>query len=96
MNCHEWQELLVLLLLLVVVVVVVVVVVLVLVLLLLLLFILLWLLLLLHCKTTKKQPNIYKKIFCANINMINLSLDELKLVATDRDIRGYENKSENT
>ena len=95
MNCHEWQELLVLLLLLVVVVVVVVVVVLVLVLLLLLLFILL-LLLLLHCKTTKKQPNIYKKIFCANINMINLSLDELKLVATDRDIRGYENKSENT
>ena len=93
MNCHEWQELLVLLLLLVVVVVVVVV--LVLVLLLLLLFILL-LLLLLHCKTTKKQPNIYKKIFCANINMINLSLDELKLVATDRDIRGYENKSENT
>ena len=28
--------------------------------------------------------------------MINLSLDELKLVATDRDIRGYENKSENT
>ena len=94
MNCHEWQELLVLLLLLVVVVVVVVVV-LVLVLLLLLLFILL-LLLLLHCKTTKKQPNIYKKIFCANINMINLSLDELKLVATDRDIRGYENKSENT
>ena len=94
MNCHEWQELLVLLLLLVVVVVVVVV--LVLVLLLLLLFILLLLLLLLHCKTTKKQPNIYKKIFCANINMINLSLDELKLVATDRDIRGYENKSENT
>ena len=94
MNCHEWQELLVLFLLLVVVVVVVVV--LVLVLLLLLLFILLWLLLLLHCKTTKKQPNIYKKIFCANINMINLSLDELKLVATDRDIRGYENKSENT
>ena len=84
-------------LLLLVVVVVVVVVVLVLVLLLLLLFILLLLLLLLlHCKTTKKQPNIYKKIFCANINMINLSLDELKLVATDRDIRGYENKSENT
>ena len=82
--------------LLLLVVVVVVVVVLVLVLLLLLLFILLLLLLLLHCKTTKKQPNIYKKIFCANINMINLSLDELKLVATDRDIRGYENKSENT
>ena len=87
--------LLVVVVVVVVAVVVVLVLVLVLVLLLLLLFILL-LLLLLHCKTTKKQPNIYKKIFCANINMINLSLDELKLVATDRDIRGYENKSENT
>ena len=31
---------------------------------------------------------------CANINMINLSLDELKLVAENRDIKDYENKSE--
>ena len=36
-----------------------------------------------------------KKIFlCANINTINLSLDELKLVAKNRDNKDYENKSE--
>ena len=29
-----------------------------------------------------------------NINMINLSLDELKLIAESRNIRDYENKSE--
>ena len=28
-----------------------------------------------------------------NINMINLSIDELKLVAESRNIRDYENKS---
>ena len=28
-----------------------------------------------------------------NINMINLSIDELKLVAEKRNIRDYENKS---
>ena len=40
-------------------------------------------------------PNIYiKKSFCSNINMINLLLDELKLVAQNRNIKGYENKSE--
>ena len=31
---------------------------------------------------------------CANINMVNLSLDELKLVAKNRGIENYENKSE--
>ena len=31
---------------------------------------------------------------CANINMINPSLDELKLVAKNRGIKNYENKSE--
>ena len=31
---------------------------------------------------------------CANINVINLSLDELKLVAKNRGIKDYENKSE--
>ena len=29
-----------------------------------------------------------------NMNMINLSLDELKLIAESRNIRDYENKSE--
>ena len=29
-----------------------------------------------------------------NINMINLSLDELRLIAQNRNIRDYENKSE--
>ena len=37
--------------------------------------------------------NIKKKILRFNINMINLSLDELKLVAQSRNIRDYENKS---
>ena len=36
----------------------------------------------------------YKKIVRFNINMINLQLDELKLVAESRNIRDYENKSE--
>ena len=31
---------------------------------------------------------------CFNINMINLSLDELRLIAQNRNIRNYENKSE--
>ena len=30
---------------------------------------------------------------CVNINMINLSLDELRLIAQNRNIRDYENKS---
>ena len=36
----------------------------------------------------------YKKNLCANMNMINLSLDELNLVAKNRGIKDYENKSE--
>ena len=32
---------------------------------------------------------------CFNINMINLSLDQLKLVAPSRNIRDYKNKSKN-
>ena len=36
----------------------------------------------------------YKKIFClVNIRIINLSFDELKLIAQVRNISGYENKS---
>ena len=35
-----------------------------------------------------------KKIFfLLNINIINLSLDELKLVAKNRNIQGYKNKN---
>ena len=41
-------------------------------------------------RNTKK-----KKKLCVNINMINLSLDELRLLARNRNIRDYENKSEN-
>ena len=42
------------------------------------------------CKQT-----IIKKIFRLDIRMINLSLNELKLVAESRDIKDYENKFEN-
>ena len=36
----------------------------------------------------------YKKKFClVNIRMINLSFDELRLIAQVRNISGYENKS---
>ena len=36
----------------------------------------------------------YKKSFClVNIRMINLSFDELRLIAQVRNISGYENKS---
>ena len=36
----------------------------------------------------------YKKIFClVNIRMIDLSFDELRLIAKIRNIRDYENKS---
>ena len=35
----------------------------------------------------------YKKILHFNINMINLPLDELKLIAESGNIRNYENKS---
>ena len=39
-------------------------------------------------------PQIQKKLFCAlNMNMINLLLDKLKLVAESRNIRDYGNKS---
>ena len=39
-------------------------------------------------------PQIQKKLFCVlNINMINILLDELKLVAGSRNIRDYGNKS---
>ena len=31
---------------------------------------------------------------CVNMNMINLSLDELRLIAQNKNIRDYENKSE--
>ena len=34
------------------------------------------------------------KFYKHDINMINLSLDELRLVARNRNIRDYENKSE--
>ena len=41
------------------------------------------------------SPHKYKKSFvCVNINMINLSLDELRLIAQNKNIRDYENKSE--
>ena len=36
---------------------------------------------------------IYKKKFCVNINMINLSLDQLKIVAKNRNIKDYGTKS---
>ena len=41
--------------------------------------------------------NIIKKrfFFCPNINIINLSLDKLKLIAKNSNIQGYENKSGN-
>ena len=39
------------------------------------------------------HPNT-KKNLCVNINMINLSLEELRLIAQNRNIRDYENKSE--
>ena len=40
------------------------------------------------------MPQIQKKLFCVlNINMINILLDELKLVAGSRNIRDYRNKS---
>ena len=31
---------------------------------------------------------------CFDINMINLALDEIRLIAQNRNIRDYENKSE--
>ena len=37
---------------------------------------------------------ILKKFFCFNINMINLSLDELRLITQNRKISDYENRSE--
>ena len=37
---------------------------------------------------------IKKFFFLHNINIINLSLDELKLTAKNRNIEGYKNKSE--
>ena len=41
------------------------------------------------------DSNVKKIIFCVqNINMINLSLDELKLVAKNRNIKDDDNKSE--
>ena len=44
-------------------------------------------------KKKNYQTNIY--FFCMlSINMINQSLNELKLVARNRNIRDYENKSE--
>ena len=36
-----------------------------------------------------------KKIPVQNINIISIPLDELKLVAKNRNIKDYENKSEN-
>ena len=40
------------------------------------------------------DSNIKKKLSVQNINMTNLSLDELKLVAKNRNIKDYQNKSE--
>ena len=37
---------------------------------------------------------ILKKFFCFNINMIKLSLDELRLITQNRKISDYENRSE--
>ena len=37
---------------------------------------------------------ILKNFFCFNINMINLSLDELRLITQNRKISDYENRSE--
>ena len=44
----------------------------------------------------KISSHIYKKLFFVlqNIRMINLSSDELKLVAQSRNISNYENKSQ--
>ena len=44
----------------------------------------------------KNSSHIYKKLFFVlqNIRMINLSSDELKLVAQSRNISSYENKSQ--
>ena len=39
-----------------------------------------------HPSKEQTKSNIKKNKLCANINMINLSLDELKLVAKNRDI----------
>ena len=42
----------------------------------------------------KISPHKYKKNFClVNIRMINLSFDELRLIAQIRNISDYENKS---
>ena len=42
----------------------------------------------------KFHPSNIKKIFCSvNKRMINLSFDELRLIAQVRNISGYENKS---
>ena len=45
-------------------------------------------------KKTIFIQKILKKFLRFNINMINLSLDELRLIAQNRNIRDYENKSE--
>ena len=43
-----------------------------------------------YIKKILHVTNVKKKFMCFNINMINLSLDELKLVAESRNIRDYE------
>ena len=55
-------------------------------------FLLLENLLLLYKKKLYRR-NIKKNLLCVNINMINLSVDEIKLVAKNTDIKDYKNKS---
>ena len=47
-----------------------------------------------HLKSNHPNHNYGKKIMSHNIRMLNLSLNELKLVAKSRGIKDYENKSE--
>ena len=42
----------------------------------------------------KQPPTKYEKKIRANVNMINLSLDEPKIVAKNKDIKYYKTKSE--
>ena len=46
-----------------------------------------------YIKKIFTPPNIKKKFVLSNIRMINLSLNELKLIAQRRNISDYENKS---
>ena len=45
-------------------------------------------------RSTQKTRNYKKIVFFLNIRMLNLTLNELKLLAKSRAIKDYENKSE--